>query len=116
MAALDLTGGGDIIQANWGDVKNIYQNYSRAAHKKTRGYTPSIKKTTSWVSRMEITYLLKDFKHDIIKNMVKQLDTFQVEQKHDEAEAMLAEYCPYCRQKKKDCRCKKIANIERKKV
>lgn len=29
---------------------------------------------------------------------------------------MLEEYCPHYRQKRKDCRCKTIANIERKSI
>ena len=61
---------------------------------------------------MEITNLLSNFKQDIINNMATQLDTMQARKKHAEAKVFLAEFCPYCRQKKRDCRCKMVANLE----
>lgn len=65
---------------------------------------------------MKITHLLSNFKQDIIKNMATQLDTLQAKKKHEDVEAMLVEYYPHCRQKKKDCRCKMVANIESKQI
>lgn len=44
--------------------------------------------------------------------MATQLDTLQARKKHEEAEAMLAKFCPHCRQKKKDCKCKLLAKVD----
>lgn len=100
--------GGDITQADWGDIKKLCQNYSRVSHKKTRGYPLSSRKSNSGVSKMELSNFFRDFKQDIINNMDAQIDTLQAKKKHGEAEAMLVEFCPHCRQRKKDCRCKKV--------
>lgn len=80
-------------------VKNI-----RASAKKGRHYRPgsSIAKASTTVSRMEITRLLKDFKEDIINNMATHFDTLQARKKHEEAKTILVEFCPHCRQKKRD--------------
>lgn len=112
--SLGLMRGGDITQVQWDDIRQIYQKYSRAAAKKGRHYRTgsSIAKSSTTVSKMEITCLLKDFKEDIINNMATQLDTLQERKKHEEAEDMLIEFCPHYRQKKKDCRCKLLAKID----
>lgn len=65
---------------------------------------------------MEITNLLSDFKQDIINNMTTQLDNMQAQKKHDEAETILAELYPHCRQKKHDCKCKMVDNLEAKQL
>ena len=40
------------------------------------------------------------------------MDTIKAKRKHDEVEAMLAEYCPHYREKKRNCKYKTIANLE----
>jgi hypothetical protein len=74
------------------------------------------KASTNGVSIIEITHFLSDFKIDIIDNMATQLDTLQENKEHEEVEEILVEYCPNCRQKKKNCRCKMVANIDSKKI
>lgn len=44
--------------------------------------------------------------------MPTQMDTISAKKKHEEADAFLAEFYPHCRQRKKDCRCKMVANVE----
>lgn len=62
--SLELMGEGDITKFQWDDIRQIYQKYFRAATKRGRHYTPgsSISKSSTIVSRMEITHLLKEFK------------------------------------------------------
>lgn len=115
--ALDLIGGGDITQVPWEDIQKICLNYSCAIVKKGRGYQATVgKSSANGVSRMEISNFLSDFKQDFINNMATQLDTMQPRKKHDEAKAILTEFFPHCRQKKRDCKCKMVANLEAKQL
>lgn len=54
MEALDLIGGGYITQASWDEFQKIYQNYSRPAMKKARGYSFLSNKSSSGVPRIGI--------------------------------------------------------------
>lgn len=73
------------------------------------------KSSANGVSRVEITNFLSNFKQGIINDMATQPNTLQEKKKQEEVEVMLAEYCPHCR-KKKDCKCKMVANVDSKKI
>ena len=60
---------------------------------------------------MELSNLLFDFKKDIINDVSTQLDTMQAQRKKDEFDAMLTKFCSHCRERKKNCTCKTIAEI-----
>ena len=64
------------------------------------------------VSKTELSNLLLDFMRDIINDVTTQLDTMQAWRKKEDANIMLAEYCPHCREKKRNYRCKPIASLE----
>ena len=49
---------------------------------------------------MELSKLLSNFKQDIINDVATQLDTIQAQRKKEDADIMLAEYYPHCRENK----------------
>lgn len=112
--ALDLMVGGDITQKTWTDIHNIYLNYSRATMKKGRGLRdlPYKSNDNSQVFNMELSNFLLDFKKDIINDVATQQDTIQAKMKKDKADAMLTEYYPHYREKKRHYRCKSIVSVE----
>lgn len=112
--ALNLMGGGDITQSTFDDIFKLARNFFRATPKKDRSsrFLPTTK-TSTGVSRVELTNLLSNMKGDIISHLETQLDTLH--KKIQEAEAALAEYYPCCRQKRSNCRCKKLIVITKEK-
>lgn len=112
--ALDLMAGGDITQKGWADIKNICLNYSRATMKKGRGLRDLPHKSNggSGVSKMELSNLLFDFKHDIINDVTTQLDSMQERRKKEELDVVLAEFCSHCREKKRNCKYRTVASVD----
>lgn len=111
--SLDLMSGGDITQRSWKDIKRIYIFYSRAIVKNERGIrsVPS-KINGSRVEKVDLSNLVSNFKQNIINNVATQLDTMQDKRKHEEVEAMLAEFFPHYREKGRNHKCKTMANLE----
>ena len=105
--------GRDITKRTWDEIKEICQNYSRATMKKGRGLRSLQHKTNGGlgVSKMELSNLLSDFKKDIINDVTTQLDTMQAQRKKDEADAMLTKFYHFYRERKKNCICKTIADV-----
>ena len=111
--ALDLMARGEITQKTWPKIQNIFLNYSREIVKKGRGLRDSLQKSPRvGVSKTKMSNLLSDFKQDIINDVATQLDTMQKWRKKEDADIMLVEYCPHCREKKHNCRCKSVASLE----
>lgn len=54
-------------------------------------------------------------KEDIISHLATQLETLHIKKKQEEAEAMFTEYYPNYRQRKENCKCKRVANITKEK-
>ena len=112
MEALDLMARGDITQKKWSKIQNIFLNYSKAIVKKGWGLRDSLQNSLgAGVSKTKLSNLLSDFKQDIINDVATQLNTMQAWRKED-ADIKLAKYCPHYREKKCNCRCKPIANLE----
>jgi hypothetical protein len=56
----------------------------------------------------------KSFANEVSRMKISKflLDTMQARKKHDEAKAILVEFYPHCRQKKRDYKYKMVANLE----
>ena len=82
--------------------------------KKGRGLRSLPHKTNggSRASKMELSNLLSNFKQDIINDVTTQLDTMQAQRKKEDDDIMLAEYCPHCREKKRNYQCKSVSSLE----
>ena len=61
---------------------------------------------------MELSNFLSNFKQEIINDVATHLGTIQARRKKDKVDSMLAEYCPHCREKKRNCRCNYVASLE----
>ena len=62
--------------------------------------------------KLKISNLLLDFKQDIMNDVTTHPNTMITKKKHAKTELKLAEYCPHCQKKKKDCQCKLVASME----
>jgi len=99
---LNLLAGGDIYQLPYEDIKTVFRNHSRAARKRGRGNHLSASTT---FSKHEFSNQMKDLKSEMRQTIAMQLDTFQIQQKKEEAERALAIFCPRCTRKhpKNEC-------------
>lgn len=117
MDALNLIGGGDSSKGTFEEILKVCRNYSRTLFKKLRGERSSItSKSYNGVSRVEISNLLSNMKQDIINHLTTQLDTLHIMKKQEEEESMLTEYCPNYRQRKGNCKCKRVVSLQQEKV
>ena len=97
----------------WTKIWNIFLNYSRETIIKGQGLRDLLQKSPdAGVSKIELSNLLSYFKQDIINDVAIQLDVMQAWRKKEDANIMLAEYFPHCREKKRNYRCKPIASLE----
>ena len=88
-------------------------NYSRDIVKKGQGLRNLLQKSPrAEVSKTKLSNLLSNFKQDIIIDVVIELDTMKAWRKKEDANIMLAEYFPHCREKKHNYQCKPIASLE----
>lgn len=112
MDALDLIGVGYISQEPFEEIYKACRNYSRSFTERVkRDRTSSINKSITGVSKAELRNLLSNMKEDIISHLSTQLDTLHINKNQEEAEATLTKYYPHCRQRKTNCKCKKVASI-----
>ena len=97
-----MLAGGDIYQLSYEDIKTVFRNYSRVARKRGRG-NPLSASTT--FSKHEFANQMEDLKSNVRQVIAMQLDTFQIQQKREEAERVLAIFCLWCTRKhpKNDC-------------
>ena len=90
---LHMLAGGDIYQLPYEDIKAVFRNHSRAARKRGRG-NPLSASTT--FSKHEFSNQMEDHKSEMRQTISMQLDTFQIQQKKEEAERDLAIFYPRC--------------------
>ena len=64
------------------------------------------------VSKMDLSNFLSDFMKEIINNVATHFNTMQARRRHEEANAMLAEFFSHYQEKKRNCKCKMVANME----
>ena len=93
---------GDIYQLTYENIKTVFRNHSRAARKRGRGNHLSV--STS-LSKHEFANQMEDLKSEVRQTISMQLDTFQIQQKKEEAERDFAIFFPRCTRKhpKNEC-------------
>lgn len=115
MDALNIIRGGDISQMKFEKICKICRNYLGTFTKRPRDNRTSILgKSSTGVSKVELSNLLSNMKEDIINHLATQLDTLHIK-KHEKAEAMLTKYFPSYRKIKSNCKCKRMARIQQEK-
>ena len=81
--------------------------------KKERGHqTIATKGLNQGISKLEISNLLSYCKQEIINDFATHLNIMTTWKKHAKVKLQLAEYCPHCQKKKKDCQFKLVASME----
>lgn len=114
MYAINLIVRGDVSQLPE-EICRVYKNYSRTFTKKPRGKrTSTIGKSSTRVSKIDLSNFFSNMKEDIINHLSTQLETLHIKKKQEEVEAMFIEYCPDCRQRKVNCKCKRVVSIQEK--